>query len=916
MAKKTKSYSQVQVTDALELLGRRGTSAPEFIYDLLRIFARYGDGQIRRTKEGPGNLAKDGETVLIKNLVAYRPAVVNTLDGNCAGIYDIVNAMREDAKIKKQSPRLYIASNGVHVVAYDPKENDWYENRIELLWKDFEFFTPLAGIEKIQYTQEAEADVKSAELMAKLFDDIRRYNDIRNPETVHALNIFMSRLLFCFFAEDTGLFPGENLFTNTLKTHTKEDGSDLAEFIDRAFLAMSTNVAAVLDTLPQLYKVFPYVNGGLFRDRYPIPVLSRRARTLIINCGEYNWKEINPDIFGSMIQAVVTPEQRAGLGMHYTSVPNIEKLIRPLFLDALEEEFEAACAEAREKIAKRIHPDRATQRLRNLLTRISNIKFFDPACGSGNFLIISYKRLRELEIRIWKAMKEIANIAILPFPNITLTQFYGIELDDYACDTATLSLWLAEHQMNVKFQQELYVLPETLPLKPSGHIVCGNACRLDWDTVCPHTPEDEVYIMGNPPYLGSRNQDEVQKEDMRIAMAPYTPGVIDYIGCWFYKAANFIGTSNSIEAAFVSTNSVTQGAHLIRLWEYIFKAGCKLSFAYTSFKWSNNAKYNAGVTVVIIGLCSHRKKRTVFLFDNEQKIECAALQPSLSLDSTTNSVKPSNKSISNLKPLWKGSLPADDNYLTLREDERNNILSAYPSAEKFIKPFLGAGEIIRGERRYCIWVEDSDANEAMLIPPFVERFAKVSQMRSSSKKETTRLLAKVPYKFAERRYDGRNALVIPVVSSENRKYIPVGFVEAGTVVYYSSFGLYNPSLTDFAIITSLMHNVWVRNTSGKLENRIRYSAQLSYNTFPFPKLTTAEKEELEELAQEILNVRDENFDMTLGEMYNPESMPEELREAHHRLDLAVERIYRSEPFTSDEERLEHLFKLYAKMTKK
>ena len=546
MAKKSKSFSQVQVTDVLEQLGQRGTSAPEFIYDLLRIFAGYGDGQIRRTKVGPGNLAKDGETVLIKNLVAYREAVVNTLDGDCSKMYDVINAMRDDAKIAKHSPRLYIVSNGVFVVAYDPKENDWYENRIDLLWKDFEFFTPLAGIEKIQFTAEAEADVKSAELMAKLFDDIRRYNDIRDPQIVHSLNVFMSRLLFCFFAEDTGLFPEDNLFTNTLRTHTKEDGSDLAKFIDHAFLAMSTNDSAVLSTLPKLYEVFPYVNGGLFRDRYPIPVLSRRARTLILNCGEYNWREINPDIFGSMIQAVVTPEHRAGLGMHYTSVPNIEKVIRPLFLDALEEEFETACAEAREKMAKKANHDRASQRLRNLLNRLSNIKFFDPACGSGNFLIITYKRLRELEIRIWKAMREITGMALLPFPNITLTQFYGIELDEYAAETATLSMWLAEHQMNVKFQEELFVLPETLPLKPSGHIVCGNACRLDWNTVCPHAPEDEVYIMGNPPYLGSKLQDAIQKDDMKVALSDVKDKKgVDYIAAWFWKGAKYIKESKA-----------------------------------------------------------------------------------------------------------------------------------------------------------------------------------------------------------------------------------------------------------------------------------------------------------------------------------------------------------------------------------
>ncbi|MDE5813806.1 MAG: hypothetical protein K2H72_05915, partial [Muribaculaceae bacterium] len=431
MAKKAKKYSHVLATEELEKLGARGVSAQDFIYELLRIFAEYGDGQIGRLKDGRGNLAKDGVTVLVKNLIAYRP--VNNHDSEA--LYDAVKAMLSDQKTVKQNPRLFIACDGKRVVAFDPKEKDWYDNSIEALWKDFEFFVPLAGIEKIEHTEESEADVKSAELMAKLFDDIRRYNDIRNPETVHALNVFMSRLLFCFFAEDTNLFPGENLFTDTLRSHTLEDGSDLADFIDRAFLAMSTNDPAVLEALPSPYDRFPCVSGGLFKDRYPIPFLSRRARTLIINCGEYNWKKINPDIFGSMIQAVVTPEQRAGLGMHYTSVPNIEKLIKPLFLDALEEDFEKAREEARKRMDKKMNHERAAQPLRDLLNRLSKIKFFDPACGSGNFLIISYKRLRDLEIRIWKAIREITNIAILPMPTIALTQFYGFKIDDYPCDT-------------------------------------------------------------------------------------------------------------------------------------------------------------------------------------------------------------------------------------------------------------------------------------------------------------------------------------------------------------------------------------------------------------------------------------------------------------------------------------------------
>ena len=918
MAKKTKSYSQVQATDKLEQLGQRGTSASEFIYDLLRIFAGYGDGQIRRTKDGPGNLAKDGETVLIKNLVAYREAVVNILDGDCSKMYYVINAMRDDAKIAKHSPRLYITSNGVFVVAYDPKENDWYENRIDLLWKDFEFFTPLAGIEKIQFTAEAEADVKSAELMAKLFDDIRRYNDIRDPQTVHALNVFMSRLLFCFFAEDTGLFPEDNLFTNTLRTHTKEDGSDLAEFIDRVFMAMATAPSGDGRDLSRPYSAFPYVNGGLFRDRYPIPVLSRRARTLIINCGEYNWREINPDIFGSMIQAVVTPEHRAGLGMHYTSVPNIEKVIRPLFLDALEEEFEAACAEAREKMSKKANHDRASQRLRNLLNRLSNIKFFDPACGSGNFLIITYKRLRELEIRIWKAMREITGMALLPFPNITLTQFYGIELDEYAAETATLSMWLAEHQMNVKFQEELFVLPETLPLKPSGHIVCGNACRLDWNTICPHTPEDEVYIMGNPPYLGSKLQDAIQKDDMKAALSDVKDKKgVDYIAAWFWKGAKYIKESKA-KYAFVTTNSISQGEQVAMLWKPIFDLGLEIFYARTSFKWSNNAKYNAAVTVAIIGVGNKNNTQKLLFNEQENKAyKVDTINPYLSAADNVIVAKTYNIP-QGLPKAEFGCMPYDNGHLLLSESEKNSLLEKYPKSDIFIKRIMGSQEFLNDIRRYCLWIDDDKREEAENIPPLRERIAATKDFRLNESKDGASL-ANRSHQFREHYVingDSKGKVIIPSVSSERRIYIPIGYVDKDTVISNLAFAVYGAEKWLFALLTSKMHNLWVRTVGGRLKTDYRYSATLCYNTFPFPKLTTADKEELERLAQNILNIRDENFDMTLGEMYNPESMPEELREAHHQLDLAVERIYRPEPFTSDEERLEHLFKLYAKMTKK
>lgn len=915
MAKKTKSFSHVAATDALEELGQRGISAPDFVYELLRIFSGYGDGQIRRTKEGPGNLAKDGKTTLIKNLIAYRPIDADTCtDQHREEFYDEIKAMQSEPKIAKQSPRLYVVSNGIEVVAYDPKENDWYENRIDALWRDFEFFTPLAGIEKIQYTEEAEADVKSAELMAKLFDDIRRYNDIRDPETVHALNIFMSRLLFCFFAEDTGLFPGDNLFTDTLRTHTKEDGSDLSEFIDRAFLAMSTKEPSVLATLPELYQVFPYVNGGLFKERYPIPTLSRRARTLILNCGEYNWKEINPDIFGSMIQAVVTPEQRAGLGMHYTSVPNIEKVIKPLFLDALEEEFEVACQEATDKMVKKANPDRATQRLRNLLARLSNIKFFDPACGSGNFLIISYKRLRELEIRIWQAMRTIANIALLPMPSISLTQFYGIEIDEYACDTATLSLWLAEHQMNVKFHDAFGVQPDTLPLKPSGHIVCGNACRLDWNTVCPHEKEEEVYIMGNPPYEGARKQSNVQKEDINFALKDVNGrNELDYISIWFWKGAKYILGTNT-KYAFVATNSISQGEQVAMLWKPILDLNLEICFARTSFRWSNNAKYNAVVTVAIIGVSNKASSKKRLYSENESIFRTVdTINPYL-VASDNDIIFTQNNPISNVPKMNFGSMPNDGGHLLMTREQKDCLIEDDKRCSQYIRRIMGSQEFIRDEERFCIWIEEEHVNNLPIL--IQERVKSVRESRSKSPRAATKKLADVPWRFGEVRHKDSNAIIIPSVSSERREYIPIGFVDKDTVISNLAFAIYNAEKWLFALLTSKMHNLWVRAVGGSLETRIRYSATLCYNTFPFPKLTTAKIKELEQLAQNILNIRDENFDMTLGEMYNPETMPEALREAHHNLDLAVERIYRPEPFTSDDERLEHLFKLYAKMAKK
>ena len=898
MAKKVKSFSHIEAQDALEHLNETKPTGEELVYDLLRIFCGYGDGNIRRVRDGVGNKIKDGRTVLIPNLIAYRPK--GELD-----FHDEIKAMQADPKIAKHSPRLYVVSDGKTIVAFDPKEQDIYENEVALIWKDFDFFYPLAGIEKIRHMEEAEADVKSAELMAKIFDEIRRHNDIKDKTEMHNLNIFMSRLLFCYFAEDTNLFPEPQLFTNSIKQHTAEDGHDLAEFIDRAFLAMSTDDPAILDTLPKQFSIFPYVNGGLFEKRVPIPVLSRRVRILMIKCGDFDWKDINPDIFGSMIQAVVTPEMRAGLGMHYTSVPNIMKLIRPLFLDGLYEEFGVA-KDTQDK-----------KRLRRLLARLGTIKFFDPACGSGNFLIVSYKKIRELEILIWEELRKLG-VPELPLSNISLQQFSGIEIDDFACDTATLSLWLAEHQMNNKFEEAFGIRPNALPLRPSGHIVCGNACRLDWNTVCPHTAEDEVYVMGNPPYLGARLQDENQKEDMQFAMQnKITFNNLDYIATWFYIGSEYIKKSKS-RLAFVTTNSICQGEQVALLWSYILSLGTEIYFAYSSFKWSNNAKNNAGVTCTIIGLrnFSAYKDDPKYLFNRDEKKMVDNINPYLA-NGANAFVTKQNVPISNFPSIAFGSMPNDGGMLLLSEQEKANLIDEDERATQLIHQILGSQEFIRGEKRFCLWITDDLLPLALSINSVRKRIENCQKNREESSRNSTNLLASTPYKFGEIRYKDSECIIIPRHSSERREYIPIGYLPAGTVVADSAFAVYDAPLWLFAILTSKMHMAWVKTVGGRLKTDYRYSAQLCYNTFPFPTISETQKAELARLADEVLDIRDVYLlDMPLGEMYNPETMPDDLKEAHHCLDLAVEHCYRPESFTSDEERLECLFKLYVKMTQK
>lgn len=554
--------------------------------------------------------------------------------------------------------------------------------------------------------------------------------------------------------------------------------------------------------------------------------------------------------------------------------------------------------------------------LRQLLIRISKMKFFDPACGSGNFLIIAYKELRKLEILIWKQISTINKGQYeIPFVNIQLNQFYGIEIDDFAHEVAMLSLWLAEHQMNCMFTREFAnVQIPSLPLRTNGNIIQGNACRVDWNEVCPHKTEEEVFVMGNPPYFGARLQKPEHKSDMEYVFRGITNyNNLDYIACWFYKGGLFV-THTAALVAFVTTNSICQGEQVYLLWDNLL-LNTNIVFAYNWFKWSNNAKLNAGVTCTIIGISDKNSTRTKYLFSTDKKREVTYINAYLTSGSDVI-VKPCNKSISKLNHLSFGNMANDGGALLLNRDEKNQIISTYPSSAPLIRRLYGALEFIRGEEKYCLWITEELKDIAYNIAPLRDRINKCERIRKDSKRMATNKLAKNPYLFAEIRHQDTKSIIIPSVSSEKRNYIPIGFLTSQDIIVAPNMAIYDAPMWLFGLLTSKMHMAWVKTVGGRLETRYRYSAQLCYNTFPFPKISAEKKKEIEAAAEEVLLCREDYPDKTLADLYDPDKMPDNLRQAHHALDLLVESCYQDTPFESDEERLECLFKLYEKMTKK
>ena len=697
--------------------------------------------------------------------------------------------------------------------------------------------------------------------------------------------------MFCYFAEDTNIFE-DNQFSHAVESHTRGDGSDLDAYLNRLFWVLNTPMDKRGD-IPNYLNAFPYVTGGLFREEIPCPKFKSKSRQLLIDSGDSNdWSAINPDIFGSMFQAVISPEHRGGLGAHYTSVPNIMKVIEPLFLNELKEAFEDAIGNEK--------------KLKELLHRIAKIKLFDPACGSGNFLIIAYKELRRLEMLI---LKELGGFA---FSGIHLNNFYGIELDDFAHEIAKLSLWLAEHQMNVEFFNEFGRTNPTLPLQEAGQIVCGNACRLDWEKVCPKNEGDEIYIMGNPPYLGSSMQNKIQKKDMEIVFAGLNNFKnLDYISVWFLKASNYI--NNTIGSfAFVSTNSICQGEQIGLLWPHIISQSQELFFAHKSFKWQNNAKDKAAVIVIIVGVCNSTSKKAKIIYDNGIASEVNHISPYLTKKPTPFVFRRSS-SISGFPLMVKGNYATDDGNLIFDSSEKDALLGVYPEANKWIKKYVGSQEFINNIDRYCLWIDDCDLPNAILVPEIKKRIDNVRDFRLQSKAPSTIEKAITPHRFIQIQSEPNNGIIVPSVSSERRKYIPVGFVDDNYVVNAQCLVSYDAEPFLLSVISSNMHMVWVSIVSGKLKTDYRYSSALCFHTFPFPSISTQRKEELTQCTFRILEEREKHPEKTLAQLYDPDKMPDGLKEAHRLNDEAVERCYRSTPFNSDEERLEYLFKLYEKM---
>jgi len=911
----------VEIEQAISELALHPFDAAEFPFTFLAAFGNK-DTTLKRLRTGNNNASDVTGGVLLRNNIHLAVCAAGTVG-------DTLKALRASLATTKAKAKFILATDGQTLEAEELASGETIVSAFPDFPNHFGFLLPLAGISTIKEIKDNPIDVRATGRLNKLYVELLRENPAwATDERRSDMNHFMARLVFCFFAEDTDIFNGTGVFTQTVDQMSASDGGNTHEVLSEIFRAMNIKVAdraTAMPRLPNWANGFPYVNGGLFSGSTEVPRFTRMARTYLLHAGALTWREINPDIFGSMIQAVADDEERGALGMHYTSVPNILKVLNPLFLDDLR----AALLDAGDNERK----------LLNLRKRMARIRVFDPACGSGNFLVIAYKQMREIEAEINRRRGELHLGSEIP-----LTNFRGIELRDFPAEIARLALIIAEFQCDVLYRGQKDALAEFLPLDAQNWIVCGNALRLDWLNVCPPTgtgvkvtaddlfemPLDqaeidfdneggETYICSNPPYLGFTWQTAEQKSDLRQIFEGRTSSwkSLDYVSGWFMKAADY-GTHTPTASALVSTNSICQGEQVPILWPLIFATGNEISFAHESFKWSNLASNNAGVTVAVVGLSANpRRIRLLYASGSDGSLTSKAVEninaylvPGPNVIVEAQSRAPEGRATMH----W-GNKPSDGGNLLLSMSETNEAARQEPEIAPYIFDFVGSQEFVRGIVRRCIWVEDGEVERARELSFLSNRFAAVRTMRAASKAASTQEYAERSHRF--RQVQGRSkhdAIVVPKVTSESRPYLPVGILSNRSIVSDNAFALYDTDLWNMALIASRLHLVWIATVCGQLETRYRYSNTLGWNTFPVPLLTDQNKADLTRCAEDILLAREAHFPATIADLYNPETMPENLRHAHERNDEVLERIYIGRRFKNDTERLEKLFELYTKMT--
>jgi hypothetical protein len=808
-------------------------------------------------------------------------------------------------------PKYILTSDFEHFRLYDLEDNKTVEFTLNQLVNHVQHFGYLLGYQKKAYKEQDPANIKAAELMGRLHDRLEEIG-----YTGHPLEVYLVRLLFCLFAEDTTIFEKQQ-FQEYIEQRTSVDGSDLAARLQELFQVLNTPKDKRFTNLDEQLAAFPYVNGKLFEEILPTASFDSTMRQALLNCCYIDWSKISPAIFGSMFQSVMNPKERRNLGAHYTSETNILKLIKPLFLDDLWSEFETI------KDNKNKLPE--------FHKKLSTLRFLDPACGCGNFLVITYRELRRLEIEVIKRRLSVeqkihigsdvsgyAGVNVSQIIQCDVDQFSGIEYEEFPARIAEVAMWLIDHQMNMALSQEFGQYYVRLPLKKSANIVHADALETDWETVVAKTQLS--YIIGNPPFIGSKFMQQSQRDQIvKLFDNINGSGVLDYVTGWYVKAAKYI-QGTAIKVAFVSTNSIVQGEQTSILWGHLLsKYKIKLHFAHQTFSWSNEAKGNAGVHVIIIGFSNFDTiNKKIFEYENirgeAHEVKAKNINSYL-VDAKDVFITKRTKPICNVPQMQKGSQPTDDGNFLFTNEEKNDFVINEPKSEVFFKRIIGSEEFINNKERWCLWLKDVSPNELKKHPQVYQRVENVRNFRLQSKKSATRKKAETPTLFDEIRQPDSTYLAIPEVSSERRKYIPIGFVEKEIIASNKIQMIGNATLFHFGVLTSLMHMVWTKNVCGRLESRYQYSASIVYNNYPWPE-SPSEKQvkAIEAAAQKVLEVRQQFAGSSLADLYDPLTMPPALVKAHNELDKAVDLAYRPQPFTTEANRMEFLFSLYEKYT--